>query len=392
MSRVPWQPALHLIEHNTACSSHDHFLQAYNVHFTTLPDPWLRTFFFEFPSLAIRPFLRFFPTSTFLPLLHLRLGKMTLGLPYDSTCTADHEKPDVAQTEPLRIALIWVFNSFQIFGAVSVSGVMLTVLLSRRIKRAPSWYIFMTGWIVWCISFSLLSGQQTSGCPPFLFCLFQAALIYAITPAMAAATFGILMELYFMLTTLLDYNVRVRDIVLTLIYSAPPFLFLFVLIEVVGYGVLNADHVRRDSTGMYCSVSDGLPAQINSVLVGLFSVAMLVYEAKTISLLYRKWTTFNQKKVDFVEGDVSIATIVRVYGFSMLPILALALSVASAIISNNTVAHLFTATTSGAAGIIFGTQRDIREALMFWRTRKTERKAYVTKELPIRSDDIYNSV
>jgi len=91
----------------------------------------------------------------------------------------------------------------------------------------------MGGWVVWCISFSLLLGNQEDGCPAYWFCLFQAALIYAGPPANACATLAILLELYLSMKSTFNGsdNPRWRTKLLTI---APPATYVIVFFEALG--------------------------------------------------------------------------------------------------------------------------------------------------------------
>ncbi|KAE9407161.1 hypothetical protein BT96DRAFT_914772 [Gymnopus androsaceus JB14] len=283
------------------------------------------------------------------------------------------------ETESLRISLIWLFNALQIFGLISIGVVTLTALISSRIKRATTWYIFMGGWILWCISFFLLIGNQTDGCPAFGFCLFQAALIYAGPPANACATLAILLELYFSMKSTLNKmeNPRWRTIMLLV---APPAVYVMVFLEALVYGLLNPGSVQRDATGMYCGINSGLPAKVSAALVAIFSITMLVYQVLTFTALYKNWIAFRQLQASPQNNNLSLSMIIRVSVYSFLPIMALGLSLVAAILTtSSSLAHIVTATLPGTAALIFGTQRDILRAIICWRIEIKHVKTYAEK-------------
>jgi hypothetical protein len=304
------------------------------------------------------------------------------GLPPDYSTCPSIPGGLTEETESLYLSFIWVFNTLQIVGLVSITALTLIVRFSSSIKRALTWYIFMIGWIVWCISYFLLAGQQTGDCPAFGFCLFQAALVYAGPPANACACLAILLQLYFSMDSAPN-KIPSHPWKVKLLFAAPPVVFALVFIEILVYGLLHPDQVQRDTTGMFCGISNGLPTRISAALVAIFSLVMLFYEVRTFTALYRNWSLFRRLQITKESTGVSVALIVRVSIFSFLPILALGISVASAVLTtSSTMAHLVTASLPSAAVIIFGTQQDILSALRFWKgwgNHKTPVKTYADK-------------
>ncbi|KAF9060334.1 hypothetical protein BDP27DRAFT_1339819 [Rhodocollybia butyracea] len=306
----------------------------------------------------------------------------------NSTCGALPEG-SIEGTESLRITFIWLYNGLQIFGFLSVTGITLLATFSRRIQRSLTWYNFMLGWVVWCISFSLLIGQQTGGCPAFGLCLFQAALVYAGPPANAFATVAIILQLYFQTTARLN-NAKNPQWQTTLISVAPPSLYILIFALIIVFGFLNPSQIQRDTTGMFCGISSGVPTQIGAALVASLSIIMLFFEVKTFTLLYRNWAMFRHIRAETKNSvnSVSLTMIIRVSVFSFLPILALGISLVSATSTSSNLAHISTASLPGAAALIFGTQRDVLSVLMFWRIERKPIKTYIEKRVPEEKADM----
>jgi len=308
-------------------------------------------------------------------------------IPANNTCsTIPSGLLQSEETGSLQISLIWLFNSLQMFGLVAIIAVTSTAVLSAQIKRVSTWYIFMGGWVLWCISFSLLFGNQENGCPAYWFCLLQAALIYAGPPANACATLAILLELYFSMKTTLNGldNPRWRTIVLTV---APPATYLVIFLEALVYGLVNPGVVKRDVSGMYCGITSGLPAKISASLVGIFSVTMLIYQGLTFTVLYRNWLAFRRLQVSPKNKNLSLSMIIRVSVYSFLPILALGLSVEAVILTTSSgLAQIATATLPGLAALIFGSQKDILSVFSCQRKQKKHVKTYVDKGVSAHSE------
>ncbi|KAJ4472770.1 hypothetical protein C8J55DRAFT_490983 [Lentinula edodes] len=269
-------------------------------------------------------------------------------IPSNGTCgtiPGDSESPN--------LSFIWIFNGLQIFGFFAVAGLTLTAFFSSRIKRGTTWYNFMIGWILWCISYFALIGQQTGSCPAFGFCLFQAALVYAGPPANACATLAILLqeEHHFCGAA------GAADVPQQLV-AAPPVTYV---------------------------------TRISAVLVAIFCVTMLIYEVRTFNILYKNWFALRQLQTN-MQNNVPVTMIVRISIFSFMPILALGLSVLAVLptkgsLKENVLANLITASLSGAAALIFGTQRDLLRAMIFCRRCKYKsapKKTYADKGVSVR--------
>ncbi|KAJ3925445.1 MAG: hypothetical protein NXY57DRAFT_1031988 [Lentinula lateritia] len=292
----------------------------------------------------------------------------------NGTCSALPSGSSVV-IESLHVTFIWIFNGLQIFGFIALTTLTLTAFFSSHIKRAATWYTFMIGWIFWCISYFALIGQQTGDCPGFGFCLFQAALIYAGPPANACASLAILLQLRLSMNFDLygSGNQKWQSIMLI---AAPPVVYILVFIATLVYGLLNAAEVQRDPTGMYCNLANGIPTKISAGLVAMFCIAMLIYEVRTFRMLYKNRSALRSLQAQR-RSSVPVTMIVRISIFSFLPILALGLSVFAVVLTNggsteNILSNIMTASLSGAAALIFGTQQDLLHAMIFCRRRKVK--------------------
>ncbi|KAF8827285.1 hypothetical protein HHX47_DHR5001124 [Lentinula edodes] len=292
----------------------------------------------------------------------------------NGTCSALPSGSSVV-IESLHVTFIWIFNGLQIFGFIALTTLTLTAFFSSHIKRAATWYTFMIGWIFWCISYFALIGQQTGDCPGFGFCLFQAALIYAGPPANACASLAILLQLRLSMNFDLygSGNQKWQSIMLI---AAPPVVYILVFIATLVYGLLNAAEVQRDPTGMYCNLANGIPTKISAGLVAIFCIAMLIYEVRTFRMLYKNRSALRSLQAQR-RSSVPVTMIVRISIFSFLPILALGLSVFAVVLTNggsteNILSNIMTASLSGAAALIFGTQQDLLHAMIFCRRRKVK--------------------
>ncbi|KAJ3912453.1 hypothetical protein F5877DRAFT_72388 [Lentinula edodes] len=279
-------------------------------------------------------------------------------IPSNGTCgTIPSVISVTGDSESLNLSFIWIFNGLQIFGFFAVAGLTLTAFFSSRIKRGATWYNFMIGWILWCISYFALIGQQTGSCPAFGFCLFQAALVYAGPPA-----FGnlILYCSWIQLSSFLKLHLSLNSTLGRTLVAAPPVTYV---------------------------------TRISAALVAIFCVTMLIYEVRTFNILYKNWFALRQLQTN-MQNNVPVTMIVRISIFSFMPILALGslrLSVLAVLptkgnLKENVLANLITASLSGAAALIFGTQRDLLRAMIFCRRCKCKsapKKTYADKGVSV---------
>lgn len=75
--------------------------------------------------------------------------------------------------------LVSIHNSLQIVGFFLLSLVLGTALHSKRVTRSANWYLFISLWMVWCVVYFLLVGQQLG---PMMagICMTQGVLVNAI--------------------------------------------------------------------------------------------------------------------------------------------------------------------------------------------------------------------
>ncbi|KAK7440068.1 hypothetical protein VKT23_017317 [Stygiomarasmius scandens] len=282
----------------------------------------------------------------------------------------DNTDQGLRSLEMQHLTLIWAYNALQLFGFISVVAVFFTAVASRSVRRSMIWYIFMLGWIIWCISYLLLIGQQTGTPPARALCTFQAALIYAGPPANACATLGILLRLYLSVSSILKHHGIVPRWKILVVNTAPPVVWVAIFAGCLIYGIVNPLLVHRDLTGMYCNMSSAIPSGLSAALVALFSLVMIIYEVITFFLLYHNWSAFRRLQISTPTQAASITMILRISIFSVLPMLALGLCVHSTLSSASSGgSNIATAVLPGAAGLIFGTQKDILDQWAFWKAK-----------------------
>ncbi|THV03750.1 hypothetical protein K435DRAFT_791502 [Dendrothele bispora CBS 962.96] len=172
-----------------------------------------------------------------------------------------------------QITFIAVYNFLQIFGLVLVLLVFTTAALSSQIRRAKIWYIFMLGWIVWCISCLLLIVNRNCTGPRLVY-------ISGSTGICGSSS------LYFSIkSTIKQSGIPPAKWQTLMVNATPPVLYICVFVESLLYGISMPRQVQREPTGMYCHIAAPFPSIISAALVAIFAVSMIIFESMT-----RRWS------------------------------------------------------------------------------------------------------
>ncbi|KAJ7024548.1 hypothetical protein C8F04DRAFT_1123816 [Mycena alexandri] len=274
------------------------------------------------------------------------------------------------QDSALRVAVM-VFNILSAVGFFFLAAILLTALLSSRVKRVSAWYGYILAWMAFCIPPSLVLGHQThlDSPPSFQSCVVDSALMYASRPFAGFATLSLLLQMYLNVSTRLRHG-EVRLNWIFFLIALPPGMFLFMFLWTLAVGIANPSQVELEPTGFYCHLNNPVPAIVGAALVVLATSSALLVEGLTMLLLSRNWRAFRiLQRRD--EHAVSLSLIIRVSVFGILPIIGLGLSFTT-YVPNLPKAfflayNILLASFPAAAALIFGSQMDIIGVWMFWR-------------------------
>ena len=78
-----------------------------------------------------------------------------------------------------QVRFIIAFDILNFIALITLSAVLLTAWLSPRIRRVPTWYLYIFTWDIYTVSYLLIIGKQTGSKPVWEWCLFQSVMIYA---------------------------------------------------------------------------------------------------------------------------------------------------------------------------------------------------------------------
>ncbi|KAJ8509088.1 hypothetical protein ONZ45_g8716 [Pleurotus djamor] len=264
-----------------------------------------------------------------------------------------------------------IFDLTQILGYILLMIIALTAWLSKSIRRSPAWYNFLITWMLSCVSFLVILGQQTShGRPQFGICLLQSMLIYAAPVVTVTAGLSFSIEMWRIVTRATSGRSTASPKVDILLIVAPYFIHLAICIEVLVMGLSDRSLVARDvETFMFCHLASPTPALITAVLVITSILFVIGFLTSTALHIRKHWTTFRLLQARQVANIRKM--VIRFGIFVTLPMLALVLSVTQVTANLKGVADSLLTIAVGTlplgAALIFGSQADLLDVWMFWK-------------------------
>ncbi|KAJ7594992.1 hypothetical protein C8J56DRAFT_453784 [Mycena floridula] len=284
----------------------------------------------------------------------------------------------VSRAEAPHVGLIRVFVGLQLFGLFGAIIMLVTVLFSSTAHRHPTWHNFIIAWIISALSYSLLfiTGQlyKTTS---FELCFAQTALIYAAPPATAAATLGLVLQIFFSVRSFVVGALKNERAWILFIMILPYFLHICIIIEALVITIKSPDSIRKvASSGMYCTSSNPIPGRISAGLVTLIMIPTIVLEIIIVTTLRKNWPQFRTR-------GHAISMIIRVLLFSLFGIFSTVLSLFFFFtVHHGSELNIALSALPAVATVIFGTQRDIIETWMFWKRRNKKPPLQLSKALP----------
>lgn len=279
----------------------------------------------------------------------------------------DPRSPDGA-TAPPNVHDIVIFDVLNGVGLAFLLPILYTALRSTNIKRASTWFMVTGSWVVTSLSSLILVGQQTGPPPRTSICLMQAMLVYASPVLCSFSAVAFMLQVYLSIVLAVKSNSKISRTQTRLLHLVPCISFFCVLIEVLIVGLLNPQKIRRDPSGMYCNLSGPISYTISAGVTVLAMIMVIVIEFLTAIALRRIWKSSTKGEVqnnEFLSMDV----IARVAAFSFCPMVALAVSLFQYVPNHDNAKakfELVVAALPCCAVLIFGSQRDILRAWMFW--------------------------
>ncbi|KAF5343357.1 hypothetical protein D9758_014179 [Tetrapyrgos nigripes] len=133
--------------------------------------------------------------------------------------------PEESGTPPFII-----FDTLHALALFLLLVTYIAALISKSIVRMKTWFCLLLSCIIYCISFLVLVGHQGGPQPSFSLCIFQAGLIYAAPPTVAAAGLSFIIELYMRLSASLTAS-QVNPLKITVLMFLSPLVHLIIFWE-----------------------------------------------------------------------------------------------------------------------------------------------------------------
>jgi len=264
-------------------------------------------------------------------------------------------------------AFVAAFVALQAFGFLGSLAILLTVLLSKNVKRYPTWISFCVAWIISAFSYLLLfiSGTQQ---PARHFdatnaaCLVQASLVYSGPVLNACTSLALVFQLWQFIT---NSAPRYKRVVNALLLIGPYVLWVLMTVTLLIRGAMDKKVIAMEG-GLYCGQPDGIPGDTSAGIVIFAMAVTLLFEFLLARILFINWRKLRHESTS--GSQVSIGMISRVVVFNVFGLLGI--GTGAAFLSNNQtgrdIANMLIALMPVAFVLVFGTQSDIMRAWMFW--------------------------
>ncbi|KXN86291.1 hypothetical protein AN958_10153, partial [Leucoagaricus sp. SymC.cos] len=241
------------------------------------------------------------------------------------------------------------------------------VLSSKKIHRHITFINLCVAFIIIGV---LYAGRIEGPEPSRMLCLFQASLLYGMPGLASMATLMLVLHMFLVIRA--HYHGRERldcdhPLKLWAMAVSPYIIFLIFILATATIGSSHPERVSRSRRFFYCSL-DFLPFTNTITTVAaviLFTTAVFV--VWTVIILHRQWKIQKDNAPVLKLLDLSLA--LRIIAFGIYIIIAMSLSLLSIKSPQSPVPDLMIATAATVVMIIFSTQRDILNAICFWRRR-----------------------
>ncbi|KAJ3726540.1 hypothetical protein DFJ43DRAFT_561780 [Lentinula guzmanii] len=266
-----------------------------------------------------------------------------------------------------------VFDILQFTALALISATYLSALFSQKLQRMKTWFALMISCLLYCISFVLLVGHQTGPSPSLDLCLFQAGLIYAAPPSVAAAGLAFVVELYLRLTTTLTQR-RLDNRIITGLLFMPPVVHQIIFWIAMFTGLPKPDIVHRNQQQMFCDIGDDIPTTVTGITVIVLIAMMILLELYTIYYLWSVRSVFRDLRKRCECGPIfPFALFVRVGIFTFagglgMILVDILLNKRSALSGGAGTIDLM-AVIPLTIALVFGTQEDIVQIYKFWKKK-----------------------
>ncbi|EJD03587.1 uncharacterized protein FOMMEDRAFT_139814 [Fomitiporia mediterranea MF3/22] len=273
---------------------------------------------------------------------------------------------------PHKDAILDVFFAFLIIGGHVGLPLALTtmVILKTVAHRHPTLLNLLASWIVYATANLLLlySGEARKESPEFGVCLTQASMIYGSTVGVAAATLGLVLQLWLEFRGMsLTKDSRTSTLTNVQLMLLPWASFALITIGSAVFGAKHPDLVSIQWQ-FYCTLTSNAVIYTVCTFTLVLLALILGFQASVLRTLFKASRQFR------ASNQNSYHLVLRVGIFTIYSVITFIVSIVITLKPTATFAYLFVSTLPLAAFFIFGTQK---ENLRFWfripRKRRSDR-------------------
>ncbi|KAJ3998614.1 hypothetical protein F5050DRAFT_1192377 [Lentinula boryana] len=245
------------------------------------------------------------------------------------------------------------------------------VLFSKHVQRYPTFVNLLVVFMLVPITLnSVYAGKASGPEPSRALCLTQASLLYGM-PGMASV--AVLTLVYQMLVTIRaavyknTYRENEHAVRLWMMVIAPYAVWILFIIATVIVGIGDPANVSRDRRFFYCSVKSNPLTDTLTMFAAVVLFATLVLEVWTFVLFCKRWASIERGNSGMFTTTSELDLPLRILAFGVYLLVAMSLSLLSMKAPESPIPDLIIASAATVVILIFGTQRDILQAICFWR-------------------------
>ncbi|KAJ3785804.1 hypothetical protein GGU10DRAFT_187571 [Lentinula aff. detonsa] len=258
-----------------------------------------------------------------------------------------------------------VFIGLQLSGAIGMAVILFTAIISQKVKRLATWYMFCASWTISCLSYTLLffAGQIHLPEPKKSICVTQAALMYSVPTLTASSTLTLLVHSWYnvhfgLSRPPLESNRRV----ITTMLLAPVLLWILLLIGFISLGIKNPSLVHN--FGLYCTFMQLLPAKISSLFVIITTFSTIPVQVSLGLSLFRN---IDSRNTSSTMSTQTVKMVIRVFTFSFLILIGFVEGLIHLVTPyRNTAVDMIMAFLPVSGVLIFGIQKDLFQSWFAW--------------------------
>ncbi|KAK0218810.1 hypothetical protein IW262DRAFT_1058938 [Armillaria fumosa] len=275
---------------------------------------------------------------------------------------------------------VQAFDTILIISFVLLGITGLTAILSSRISRSKTWYLFIGSTMFWCAAYLFLLGRQGDEEPLFGICLLHSALVYSANPVATLSALGLVLELHMELNILSFSDKRLKQWQ-SWFLAVPPAVGVVVFFYVLGVGAAHATAVERDPSRIFCHITHigifgiGQPFIISAVTTMIPDVFVLLFSSLIAIKVCISKRRYGQALPPSGNARITASWVIRITALTVLLSIGNVMAITSLVMDPSSSAagwNLALTSMPVSVFLVFGTQMDF---LHIWCCRRAAGRA-----------------